>query len=103
MLQATANLVRVDMNSNGLETRVFAATFTESQPKNVFTKSLGATPPAPLYMRLARLGDNWTVDTSGDGTTWTSSGSFTFNRVVTQIGLFAGNVQAQPLPPNIRP
>ncbi len=90
--QNADNFVRVDLNTNGLETRAYAATFTDGQPKNVFTTSLGADPGLPLYLRLTRLGNDWTVDTSDDGTTWQQAGAFTHELVVTEMGIFAGNV-----------
>lgn len=90
--QNADNFVRVDLNTNGLETRAYAATFTDGQPKNQFTTSLGTDPGLPLYLRLTRLGNDWTVHTSTDGTTWQLAGTFAHELVVTEMGVFAGNV-----------
>ena len=46
----------------------------------------------PLYMRLARDGDQWTQYWSTDGATWNVAGApFPYAMTVTAVGLFAGN------------
>ena len=51
---------------------------------------LGLT--APLWMRVTRTGDTWVQSWSSDGVNFNvAGGPFTYNMVVSAIGLFAGN------------
>jgi hypothetical protein len=49
---------------------------------------------ASLWMRLQRAGSTWTVTWSSDGATYHSGGSFTQALAASDIGLFAGNYNA---------
>lgn len=61
---------------------------TDAIPSNA---AIGATALSPVYLRVDRAGDLWTVDYSTDGTTWTNAGSFFQALAVTQIGIYGGN------------
>jgi hypothetical protein len=46
-----------------------------------------------IYMRLKRLGDQWTFSTSPDGTNWLQQSSFVQSWAVARVGVHAGNQQ----------
>ena len=90
--QDTANLLRVEFNSDGSAVNVFTASFAGglSSPTTRILKSLGAL-TQPLYLRVGRAGDLWTVSHSPDGSAWVPDGSFVHAMTVQRVGLFAGN------------
>jgi hypothetical protein len=55
------------------------------------------TPPtnSDLYLRVTRVGAQWTLSHSFDGAAWTVDGSFPFAMEVQQVGVYAGNAGAQ--------
>ena len=55
------------------------------------------TPPAngDLYLRVTRVGNEWTLSHSFDGAAWTVDGAFDFTMEVKQVGVYAGNAGAQ--------
>lgn len=46
---------------------------------------------APMYLRVTRVGDDWTCSTSDDGIQWMPLVTFTRPLVATQVALYAGN------------
>ena len=46
---------------------------------------------SPTYLRVTRVGDGWTVATSGDGVSWQPEGSFGQALNVTAVGVYGGN------------
>ena len=96
LVQQDANtLMRFDLSSDGTSTNAYAALTTDGfstapvtqipltqvAPNNVF----------PLYLRVSRAGDVWSMLTSTNGTTYSLVRSFTVALTVTQTGLWAGN------------
>ncbi|MEK7675014.1 MAG: Ig-like domain-containing protein [Verrucomicrobiota bacterium] len=51
------------------------------------------------YLRVKRQGQQWTCSTSPDGTNWTQKTTFTLAIAVAQVGVHAGNYQADGNPP----
>ncbi len=51
---------------------------------------------SPMYMRVQRVGDDWTQSWSTDGTAWTAMGTFSYPLNVTGVGLYAGNAGTNP-------
>ncbi len=45
----------------------------------------------PLYLRISRVGHDWTYERSFDGVTWVANGVFTAPLAVSSAGVFAGN------------
>ncbi len=90
--QDTANLLRIEFSSDGNAVNVFAASFAGGlgSPTVRVSKSLGAL-TQPLYLRVGRAGDLWTVSHSPDGSAWVPDGSFVHAMTVQRVGLFAGN------------
>ena len=84
--------LRFEIHHNGTGVRAFAATTVNG----VSTKKLDkpSATGAALYLRVARAGSTWTLSTSGNGTSWTTAGSFTQAATVSSVGVYAGNVGA---------
>ena len=92
------HFLRLDFHSDGVGTRLYAAAF-EPNPysgsplthslKHVDT--IAGADVAPLYLRVRRQGDEWTLRYSFDGATWTNAVTFDHSLVVGEVGVFCGN------------
>ncbi|MEZ6120075.1 MAG: hypothetical protein R3C28_26380 [Pirellulaceae bacterium] len=87
--QDNGNYLRFDFFSIGTSIYVFAASITNSVATQRIFAPVSVT--APMYLRVNRLGDLWTMSYSDNGWVWNSAGSFTNVMNVTQVGVFAGN------------
>jgi regulation of enolase protein 1 (concanavalin A-like superfamily) len=92
------DLVRFDVYSTGSQTRLFGATFVNGAPTGRL--DLAIADGAPLFLRMRRVGDTWTLLYSRAGHTWTTAASFVFHLNVSEVGVFAGNTG---LPPSVSP
>jgi hypothetical protein len=45
----------------------------------------------PMYLRLTRQGDQWTLWYSDNGTIWIQADTFSHSMTVTSVGVFVGN------------
>jgi hypothetical protein len=63
---------------------------TQPPTERVNTPPTGVT-SAPLYLRVARVGDEWTYSYSPDGTNWQVATTFDYAMSVTAVGLITGN------------
>jgi len=87
--QDVDNVIRVEFHHYSGQTKVFVATlFGDSA--NIRTLS-SVTLPAPMYLRVGREGDWWTVEYSADGTVWVTATAFTQPMTVAAVGVFAGS------------
>jgi hypothetical protein len=50
----------------------------------------------PVWLRVGRSGDVWTLAWSVDGVSWTTAASFVHAMSVSQAGVFAGNAGGAP-------
>ncbi len=92
--QDAANFIRFDFYSDSANMNSFAATFSGGSPTvQNNTVISGST---PLYMRVQRSGDIWTQSYSYDGSSWTTTASFSYAIAVGSVGVFAGNAEASP-------
>ena len=91
--QDNLKFIRFDFESDGYNnTNIFAATFNNSIGTGLPLIRIGGTPSAdPLYMRVKRSGDNWTMNYSSDGSNWIQGFTFQYVLKVTSVGLFVGN------------
>ncbi|MBN1420911.1 MAG: hypothetical protein JXP34_19225 [Planctomycetes bacterium] len=87
--QDERNLVRFDIYHDGAGVRAFAAVFVDGLAASRLYAP--ATVSAPAFLRVARVADLWTFSYSGDGTTWTTVGTFAHGIRVASLGPFAGN------------
>jgi hypothetical protein len=88
-------LLRFDFSSDGTSTKVFAASaangFATAPVVQIPFTTVAPNGIVPLYMRIVRNGNVWTLLTSTNGTSFSQAGSFTLPLTVTRIGAFAGN------------
>jgi hypothetical protein len=86
---APGNHIRFEFFHNGSSLRVYSASFVANQP----TQRINQTIPSqtPLFMRVRRQGDVWTLSYGANGVAWTQAVSFTHALAVGQIGLYALN------------
>ena len=97
--------IRFDLETNASSTRTLAATFENATFSNRVQSiktldSISGTPSVvPIYMRVKRAGDNWTMFYSSDGTTWNTGVTFKFVLDVRSVGPFVGN-SGLPTPAN---
>jgi len=89
--QDSGNFLRFDFyqDRGGDTTRIFAASFVNGSPTQQIKFEIASG--APQYLRIGRVGDQWTQWYSYDGLNWLSAGSFSHSLSVTSVGLFAGN------------
>ena len=93
--QDADNFIRFDFYSAGSGVRGFAASFSNGDPTVRINDSLGSL-PAPLYIRVERVGDSWTQSYSQDGQSWSPLAAFNYNLAVSSVGVFSGNAGPSP-------
>src|SRR5690606_4108691 len=88
------HFLRYDVYSTGTKTMIFAAFLAG---KTATTYVSAEIPAASAYfLRLRRIGNDFTLTRSTDGASWTNVASFTRAFVVSEVGLFAGNAGTNP-------
>ncbi len=92
--QDAENFMRFDFYHDGVALRLFAATFASDHAIQRHNGNLNTS--TLLYMRIARVGDDWTLRHSADGQQWTTATTFAHTLAVTSIGPFAGNYNPAP-------
>lgn len=95
----TEHLLRLEFNSVGPELRLFAAQFDNRiRTATLVNTTLGQTSAitAPLFLRVQRAGERWTVWYSSDGLDWQRGVSFTDAFQVARVGIYAGNEGSAP-------
>ena len=92
--ESDGTYVRFDFFSDGSATRIFAASFVNDVP--TVRGNTVVTAGAPSYIRMKRVGDQWTQFYSSNGTNWNNGASFTFPLSVSKVGVFAGNAGTNP-------
>jgi hypothetical protein len=99
--QDANNLIRFDFTTgNNDSTRAFSAVFLGgfSSPSVRIDRGVSRYNVSPLWLRVQRAGNTWTLSYSLNGTSYTVAGSFTQALNVTKIGVFgatAGNIPRQ--------
>lgn len=83
------NYLRIEFLNTG-SLRLYVASFTDGSPQvKIFD---GIDLNIPIFMRVTRNGDMWTVEYSQDGEHWVEGVRFERIMTVTGVGLYAGNV-----------
>ena len=78
-------------------TNLFAASTEDGVSTARGMNGVDVAPTALVsYLRLTRVGDEWTLSHSSDGQTWSSGLRFMFELPVKRIGLFTGNEGSPP-------
>jgi hypothetical protein len=92
------NFLRLEFHSDGSNTKIFAAPFLNGTPTAQINKAIAPNAVAPLYLRVKREADLWTLFYSLDGKKWVIAGSFTYViGGVSEVGPFIGN-EGNPAP-----
>ncbi|MDL5502969.1 MAG: hypothetical protein QSU88_07115, partial [Candidatus Methanoperedens sp.] len=81
------------------KTNIFAVTFANGVLPNVTAITSISDSPVPLYMRIKRVGDQWTMKYSSDGINWSTGPSFPYVLTVTSAGPFVGQSGQGYFPP----
>jgi uncharacterized repeat protein (TIGR02543 family) len=90
--QDARNYLRFDFYHDGTSLRIFSTCFTNDVPRRPIplTTTLSMTSP-PLFLRVKRAGNSWTVSYSTSGTSWTAAATYSHTLVVTGVGVYASN------------
>jgi regulation of enolase protein 1 (concanavalin A-like superfamily) len=91
------NFLRLEFHSDGSSTRIFAAGFLNGNATAQMNNAIAPNAVAPLYLKVRRQGDLWTLSYSLDGKKWVIAGSFTYFLRVTKVGPYIGN-EGNPAP-----
>jgi len=93
LIQQDGNdLIRIELTYSGGLTSVFVAWFDDGIATLLPTVSVAPAATEPHYLRVKRVGDEFTVWHSLDGSSWSATHvNFSFDLVVSSVGVFAGN------------
>src|ERR671919_355095 len=92
--QDARNLLRVEIHSEGTETKLFVAAITGDTASIKYNAAVSDGPTT--YLQVKRVDSTWTVRYSVDGETWPVSIRFDQPFVPRAIGPFAGNAGNSP-------
>jgi regulation of enolase protein 1 (concanavalin A-like superfamily) len=87
-----ADFLRLEFYHDGAQVQLFGAAFAGGVP--TILGSVAVPAAAPLWMRVARGGNDFVVEWSADGATWQPGLAFTHAMTVGAVGVYAGNVGA---------
>jgi len=87
--QDTGNFLRFDFYSDGTNTKIFAAAFSNGSVSVKVNEVVAAGNAA--FLRVTRNANEWIQWYSADGVSWTQAVSFTHALAVETAGVFAGN------------
>ncbi len=87
--ESANNYLRFDVTKVGTEARIYATAMVNNAAALQKNKAISAG--SPLYMRVKRLGNQWTQLLSYDGVVWSPINVFSHPLAVTAVGVFAGN------------
>jgi peptidoglycan/xylan/chitin deacetylase (PgdA/CDA1 family)/regulation of enolase protein 1 (concanavalin A-like superfamily) len=86
--QDLTHFLRFDVDFDGTRTSLFAATVSGTSATVRLQKTIASV--TPIYLRVKRLGNAWTLTYSADGSAWNAAASFTYAMTVARVGPFAG-------------
>lgn len=91
--QDVQNVMRFDFTTRPGATVLFVATFAGgfASPVTRINLNIGAGGMVPLWLKVKRQSNIWSVFYSSNGRIWTAAGSFSHTLTVRKVGLFAGN------------
>jgi regulation of enolase protein 1 (concanavalin A-like superfamily) len=97
--QNSANFIRFDFVTHATSnyTRVFCASILGGTATTRINLNTVAKGVQPMWLRVKRQADLWTVSYSQNGTTFTTAGTFTLPFTVDSVGVYAGNA-GSPVP-----
>lgn len=89
--QDSLNLLRFEFFSTGQNTKIFSASFSNGEATVLSDFSIGNSDIYPLYLRIKREDNQFTLSYSFDSYNWTSEIPYTFGLQVQSVGVYAGN------------
>ena len=107
--QDSNDYIRFDFYYDGTSTHIYSGSFnsgvlgTSSAEGRKNTVISSGVLNAPLYLRVKRVGNTWTLSYSTNGTTWTQHHQFTRSMTVKAVGPFGANPQPAATPPAFSP
>jgi uncharacterized repeat protein (TIGR02543 family) len=92
--ESSNHFLRFDFVSRNASTvRVFAASLVNGSAS--IKVDTMVTQGSPMYLRVERTGDDWTLWYSYDGAGWTQAVTFNHSMTVTAVGPYAGNFDSK--------
>jgi hypothetical protein len=88
--QDAANYERFEVYSDGATPQLFAASVIAGAPVVRYSEPMPAL-TGPCWLRMKRVGTNWTLSWSGDGTNFAAQVVFNRALTVNAVGPYAGN------------
>ncbi len=82
-------LLRVEFHHNGSTEKLFVAHLDDFNPTTITSTAISVG--APNYLRVRRIGADWTIWWSSDGQIWQLGSSFQQAMMITAVGPYAGN------------
>ena len=92
--QDADDLLRIETHHDGNEAFLFVASVTGGVANTVAVRSIPSSPS--FWLRVARVGNQWTVRFSRDGDAYSLGASFTRAMSVSAVGPFGGNSGSNP-------
>ncbi len=93
--QDADDYLRFDVYGNGGQVYLFAARTVGGSPTALLNTSIPASGD-PVFLRVGRVGDVWTLSYSVDGSSWVTAVSFEHSLVASSVGVFVGNAGGAP-------
>jgi regulation of enolase protein 1 (concanavalin A-like superfamily) len=87
--QDAQNYLRFDIHHDGANVKAFVARVINGTPTSVANVAIPTS--SSVWTRVTRTGNQWTYQTSSNGTTWVDRASFNQALTVAETGVFAGN------------
>ena len=87
--------IRFEVSAGGT-VNLGVGTITGGVQSSKFQMSPFSSYPVPTYLRLTRVGNNYTAYWGSDGVNWNQLGTFTDSLVVTGLAPYAWNYSATP-------
>ena len=89
--QDAGNWLRFEVHHNGSSLRAFAAKTTDGFSTGTINRTIPMPADQLIFVRVGRVGSQWTLSYSYDGEAWSVAGTFDHALAVSAIGPFAGN------------
>lgn len=89
--QDADNWIRFDFVGRTDGLYIFAGITTDGDTDSQVFSNIASSNGAPLYNRINRTGDTWTLDFSYNNVVWNNAVTFDHSMIVTRSGVFAGN------------
>lgn len=92
--QNSDNFLRFGFQHDGNTLRLSAFTILNNSATTRLDQAITISPP--MYLRVNRTGDTWTLLYSADGASWTNAAQFDFVLTAGSVGVYAGNAGPNP-------